>query len=178
MVFFCRCPNFPELDIVRLATARVVIPKLEDESIERRDISDDFIDDTDLDEEEEPHRLLLYQPYMELNLQPIISKPSRKQGMVQVTHHVAQQRKSSLHRLQRVTEDDMIYSEEDDGYSQNDMIDASAEGNLISRHYPFYIRSAGTRGNNFLVCLSSCLFRMIFQVYHPVICYFWSIHTN
>ena len=113
--------------------ARVVIAKLEDESLESSDVLDDFIDDTDLDEEEEPHRLLLYQPYRELNPQLIMSKPSRKQWMVQVSQQVLQQKKISRHQQQRVPEDDMIYSEEDDdGYSENEMLDASAEGNFTS----------------------------------------------
>ena len=110
----------------------MVIAKLEDESLEPSDVLDDFIDDTDLDEEEEPHRLLLYQPYRELKLQPIISKPSRKQYTVQASHQLVQQRKTSRHRQQRVPENDMIYSEEDDGYSENDMLDVSAEGKFIS----------------------------------------------
>ena len=141
---FFRCPNLPEIDIVRLTTARVVVDKLDDETLESRDVMDSFIDDADLDEEEEPHRLLLYQPYMELNPQPnplLISKSShksqklssnfvKKQWIRQSLHQHTQQKKTSRHRQPSEPQDDMIYSDEDGGYSVDDMFDLSAEGNF------------------------------------------------
>ena len=129
---------------MRLATARVVVAKLDDETLESRDVMDSFIDDADLDEDEEPHRLLLYQPYMELNPQPSLlpiskssqrcrqlsSNPIQKRWIRQTLHQVTQQKKTSRHRPQSEPEDDMIHSDEDGGYSVDDMIDLSAEGNF------------------------------------------------
>ena len=117
----------------------MVVDKLEEETLEPKDVIDSFIDDTDPDEEEEPHRLMLYKPYMELNLQQRqypISKSSqtyrklfsdsvKKQWTRQTLHQV-----TPGHRQPSEPEDDMMYSDEDDGYSENDMIDASAEGNI------------------------------------------------
>ena len=132
------------MDVVRLTTARVVVAKLDDETPESRDVMDSFIDDADLDEEEEPHRLLLYQPYMEINPQPgpslisrssqrcqkLSSNPVQKQWIRETLHQVTQQKKTSRHRQPSEPEDDMIYSDEDDGYSVDDFIDFSAEGNF------------------------------------------------
>ena len=129
---------------MRLATARVVVAKLDDETRESRDVMDSFIDDADLDEEDEPHRLLLYQPYRELNPQPSllpISKSSQKSGNLssnsvkkqwirQSLHQHTQQKKTSRHRQLSKPQDDMIYSDEDGGYSVDDMFDLSAEGNF------------------------------------------------
>ena len=141
---FFRCPNLPEIDIVRLTTARVVVAKLDDETLEPRDVMDSFIDDAHLDEDDEPHRLLLYQPYRELNPKPgpsLISKSSqksqklfsnsvKKQWTRQTLHQVVQQKKTSRHRQPSEPEDDVIYSDEDDGYSVDDFFDLSAEGNF------------------------------------------------
>ena len=122
----------------------MVVAKLDDKTLESRDVMDSFIDDADLDEEEEPHRLLLYQPYMELNPQPnpsltskssqrcrkLSSNPIKKRWIRQTLHQVTQQKKTSRLRPQSEPEDDMIYSDEDDGYFVDDFFDLSAKGNF------------------------------------------------